>query len=93
MDLERKRDTILKTNATKDKYNLFRNLCKRYEDHKYSAFMQWVEAVRYYNHVKQRIKLRIINTHKKRCSAAFFKWKEGIDKKHMVQLVEFTEEL
>ena len=40
-----------------------------------------------------KIKLRLIEIHKKRCSKAFFKWKESIDKKHMVELVTFTEDL
>lgn len=40
-----------------------------------------------------KIKLRIIEIHKKRLSKAYFKWKENIDKKHMIELVTFTEDL
>lgn len=41
----------------------------------------------------QRVKLRLIELHKRSLSGAFFKWKETIDKKHMVELVSFTEDL
>jgi len=40
-----------------------------------------------------RVKLRLIELHKRNVSYAFFKWKESIDKKHMVELVSFTEDL
>lgn len=40
-----------------------------------------------------RVKLRLIQLHKHTLSYAFFKWKESIDKKHMVELVSFTEDL
>lgn len=36
-ELERKRDTLIKVNKTKDKYNLFRQMCIRYADVKYRA--------------------------------------------------------
>ena len=41
----------------------------------------------------KRIKLRLIELHKRNLSAAFFKWKESVDKKVMVELVAFTEDL
>lgn len=41
----------------------------------------------------QRIKLRLIEQHKRRLSAFFFKWKENTDKKQMIELVSFTEDL
>lgn len=40
-----------------------------------------------------RVKLRLIETHKKNLSIAFYKWKECNDKKHMNELVAFTEDL
>lgn len=40
-----------------------------------------------------RIKLRLIETHKRNLSRLFYKWKENIDKKHVVELVSFTEDL
>jgi hypothetical protein len=40
-----------------------------------------------------RIKLRLIEVHKRSLSYSFYKWKEGADKKHMVELVTFTEDL
>lgn len=40
-----------------------------------------------------RIKLRLIELHKRTLSGAFYKWKESADKKHMVELMSFTEDL
>jgi len=40
-----------------------------------------------------RIKLRLIELHKRSLSGAFYKWKESADKKHMVELMSFTEDL
>lgn len=40
-----------------------------------------------------RVKLRLIELHKRNLSSAFFKWKESIDKKVMMDLVTFTEDL
>jgi len=59
----------------------------------YRAFCVWREANSYHTHILQRVKLRIIYIHKKSLSRFFFKWKESIDKKHVVELVSFTEEL
>lgn len=72
---------------------LFRNLCIRVADVKYRALMVWKENLQYYKHIMNRIKLRLIESHKRKLSKSFFKWKESIDKKHMVELVSFTEDL
>jgi hypothetical protein len=37
--------------------------------------------MKYDSDVKKKLKLRIIEIHKNRLSKAFFKWKEGADKK------------
>jgi hypothetical protein len=92
-ELERKRDSLIKVNKTKDKYNLFRQACIRYQDLKYRALMVWKENVQYHNDTMKRVKLRLIENHKRNLSAAFFKWKESTDKKTMVELVAFTEDL
>ncbi|CDW85127.1 UNKNOWN [Stylonychia lemnae] len=92
-ELERKRDTLIKVNRSRDKYNLFRQCVIRYSDLKYRALMIWKENIVYHNQQMQRIKLRLIELHKRTLSGAFYKWKEGADKKHMVELVSFTEDL
>ena len=84
---------MIKVNTSKDKYHLFRTACIRIADVKYRALMVWKENIKYENEIMKKIKLRVIEIHKKRCSRAFFKWKENIDKKHMVELVSFTEDL
>jgi len=92
-ELEHKRDEMVKINRTKEKFRMFRRMCIRYSDVKYRALMVWKENNEYHKHTMQRIKLRLINEHKRRVSKAFFKWKAGADKKQMVQMVVETEEL
>lgn len=83
----------MKVSASKEKYNLFRSLLIRVADVKYRAIQVWKENIKYEKDVMKKIKLRIIEIHRKRCSRAFFKWKESADKNHMVELVSFTEDL
>jgi len=92
-DLELKRDTLIKTNRTKDKYNLLRKCCIRYSDAKYRALMVWKENIQYWNRTMNRMKLRLIELHRRNLSVAFVKWREGTDRKHMVQLLGVTEDL
>ena len=92
-ELEKKRDTMIKVNTSKDKYNLFRKMCIRYADVKFRALTIWKDYTTYYNRTMNRAKLRLIETHKKNLSASFYKWKESIDKKHMIQLISQTEDL
>lgn len=84
---------MIKINKTKEKFRLFRKMCSRYADVKYRALMLWKEQNEYHKHTMTRIKLRLINEHKKRITAAFYRWKENTDKKVMVQMVHETEEL
>ena len=55
--------------------------------------MIWKEAQTYHEHTMDRVKMRLIHLHKNTTSQAFFKWKDSIDKKHVVELVSFTEDL
>ena len=59
----------------------------------YRALQVWRENVKYYNHNKERIKLRLINLHKQSLSKALYKWKEAADKKHLRQLEVMAEDL
>jgi hypothetical protein len=68
-------------------------MCIRYDDLKYRALCIWKENMKYHNHTMNRVKLRLIEIHKKTLSHSFFKWKESIDKKHMIELVSFSEDL
>ena len=78
-ELERKRDTLLKVNTSKDKYNLFRQMCIRYADVKYRALSIWKDYTTFYNRTMNRTKLRLIETHKRNLSFVFYRWKESID--------------
>ena len=79
--------------ASKEKYRLFRQACIRVTDNKFKAMQVWKENVRYINDVMKKIKLRLIEQHRRRVSHFFFKWKESIDKKHIVEMTTFTEDL
>jgi len=92
-ELEHKRDELVKLSRRKEKFRLFRKAFIKYHDVKYRALMVWKEANGYHKHTMERIKLRLIFEHKKRLSWAFSRWKEGADKKVMVQMVYETEEL
>ena len=59
----------------------------------FRALSVWKENVRYYHHTMDRCKLRLINLHKQSVSKALFKWKEAVDKKHLVRLAVLTEDL
>lgn len=84
---------MVKMSAQKDKHRLFRQACIRMADAKFRALQVWKDNVAYINEIMRKIKLRLIEEHRRRISHYFFKWKEGIDKKHVVEMVGFTEEL
>jgi len=83
-ELEQKRDTIVKVNKTKDKYHYFRQMFIRYKDLMYRALMVWKGNCKYHSHTMDRVKMRLIQLHKRNTSWAFYHWKESIDKKKMV---------
>ena len=92
-ELERKRDTLIKTHRTKDKYNVLRKWCIRVSDAKYKALMVWKENIQYFKRTMTRVKLRLIDLHRRNLFIAFTKWREGSDKRHMVTLLGVTEDL
>lgn len=92
-ELERRRDTLIKHNRTKDKYNQLRKWCIRVSDAKYRALQVWKENLTYWKRTMNRMKLRLIELHRRNLSVAFSKWREGSDRKRMVQLLVVTEDL
>jgi hypothetical protein len=55
--------------------------------------MLWKENVEYYKNSMVRVKLRLIELHKRNLSTAFYKWKEARNKKQMIEMVSFSEDL
>ena len=86
-ELEKKKESLLKVNTSKDKYNLFRQLCIRCADVKYRSLIIWKDYNINYKRIMNRMKLRMIESHKRNLSYVYYKWKESIDKKHMIELV------
>ena len=60
---------------------------------KYRSLIIWKDYNTYYKRIMNRVKLRLIESHKRNVSAVYYKWKESIDKKHMIELVAQTEDL
>ena len=71
---------MIKQNNTKDKYNALRTMCIKYADLKHRALMVWKENVQYFNSTMERVKLRLIELHRRNISKAFYKWKDNCDK-------------
>lgn len=92
-ELELKRDTLIKTYRSKDKYNALRKCCMRYSDAKFRAISVWRENISFFNRTMNRAKLRLIELHRRNLSVAFVKWREGSDRRHMVELLGHTEDL
>ena len=92
-ELERKRDLMIKNHRNKDKYHALRRCCIRYADAKYRAMMVWKENILYFKRTMNRAKIRLIELHRRNLSVAFSKWREGSDRKHMVELLRNTDDL
>ena len=77
---------------TKTIYHALRQCYLRHCDVKYRALMNWKEACKHHNHSMNRIKLRLIDQHKRRLNWAFQKMKEGADKTVHMEMMEMTED-
>ena len=62
-------------------------------DVKYKALMLWKENCKHYNHNMDRVKMRLIEQHKRRLRWAFMKWKEGADKGIHMEMMVMTEDV
>ena len=65
----------------------------RYKDLMYRAFVIWRDAQSHHTNTMDRVKMRLIHLHKHTVADAFFKWKSSIDKSHVIELVQFTEDV
>ena len=92
-ELEYKRECLAKQTATKTKYNALRQAYLKHCDVKYKALLTWKENCKHYNHNMDRVKLRLINEHKRRLNWAFMKWKEGADKGVHMEMMVMTEDV
>lgn len=93
MELEVKRDQLIKQYRMKDKYNLFRKCCIRYADARYRALMVWKENIAYFKRIMARTKLRMIEQHRRNLAKAFLRWREGSSRKTLLSLLGTTEDL
>ena len=62
-------------------------------DVKYKALMLWKENCKHYSHNMDRVKMRLIEQHKRRLRWAFMKWKEGADKGIHMEMMVMTEDV
>jgi len=92
-ELQYKRDCLKKQTATKTKYNALRKAYLKHCDVKYKALMIWRENCKHFSHNMDRMKLRLINEHKRRLNWAFMKWKECSDKGVHLEMMVMTEDV
>lgn len=92
-ELEYRRECITKQAATKTKYHALRQCYLRHCDVKYRALKLWRENVAHYKHTMERVKLRLINEHKRRLNYAFMRMKEGADKTVHMEMMVMTEDI
>ena len=92
-ELEYKRECLTKQMATKTKYNALRQCYLKHCDVLYAALLRWKENCQHYNHNMERVKLRLINEHRRRLNHAFMKWKEGHDKNVHMEMMVMTEDV
>jgi hypothetical protein len=91
-ELEYKKECLEKQMKTKTIQHALRQCYLRHCDVKYRALMNWKEACKHHNHSMNRVKLRLINEHKRRLNWAFQKMKEGADKTVHMEMMEMTED-
>jgi hypothetical protein len=58
----------------------------------YKALLIWKNCVVFHKQVLHRLKLRLIDEHKRRLRIAFMRWKESTDKKIHIDLLKVTED-
>jgi hypothetical protein len=58
----------------------------------YKAILLWKNAVIFHKQVLHRLKLRLIDEHKRRLRISFMRWKESTDKKIHIDLLKVTED-
>ena len=92
-ELEYKKECLAKQMATKTKYHALRQCYLKHCDVLYAYLLRWKENCQHYNHNMDRVKLRLINEHRRRLNHAFMKWKEGHDKNVHMEMMVMTEDV
>lgn len=64
----------------------------RHCDIAYKAILVWKNAVTYHKQVLHRLKLKLIDEHKRRLRIALMRWKESSDKMVHIDLLRVTED-
>ena len=92
-ELEFKRECLAKQTATKTKYHALRQCYLKHCDVLYQALMIWKQNCQHYTHNMDRVKLRLIEQHKRRLNWAFMQWKNGADKSVHMEMMVMTEDV
>lgn len=92
MELEYRKECLIRNTAQQTKMHVLRQCYLRHCDHMYKALLIWKNAVIFKKQVLQRLKLRLIDEHKRRLRIAYMRWKESTDKKIHVDLLKVTED-
>lgn len=89
--LELKKEKLARASATQTKKHLLRQAYFRSCDQKHQALLIWRDYCRYWRQVMDRIKLRLIEAHKRKTLWAFTRMKEGSDRQYHMVLLEQNE--
>jgi len=91
-ELEYRKECLVKNTAAQTKIHVLRQWYLRNCDHMYKALLIWKNACTFRRQVLQRLKLRLIDEHKRRSRIAYMRWKESTDRKIHLDLLKQTED-
>ncbi len=83
---------MIKNSAVRQKLHVLRQCYYRHCDIAYKAILVWKNAVSYHKQVLHRLKLKLIDEHKRRLRIALMRWKESSDKMVHIDLLRVTED-
>ena len=91
-ELEYRKECLIKNSTVRQKLHVLRQCYFRHCDVAYKAILVWKNAVSYHKQVLHRLKLKLIDEHKRRARIAFMRWKESADKMVHIDLLRVTED-
>ena len=91
-ELEYRKECLIKNMNNQTKLHALRQCYYRHCDHVYKALLIWKNAVIFHKQVLHRLKLRLIDEHKRRLRISFMRWKESTDKQTHQMLLKRTED-
>lgn len=92
LELEYKMECLKKNTAGQTKMHVLRQCYLRHCDLLFNAMQLWRASCSHRRAVLYRLRLRMIDSHKRRLRIAFMRWKESTDKQIHLDLLKVTED-